>query len=348
MSLLWVEGFDGVNITTLKEKGWTMFSSNEGSVSTTGGRRGGGAWVAGLSAAYGSRIVKAVPGNPGTIVAGAAVSLDTFEVGTWNDFMGVIDSGGNIHLYAQYNKLTGEVRVYKHDTSSVLCTSAAGVVPFGSGYHYIELRATISDTVGAVDIHVDGVSVCSASGTDTRNGGNGDCGSVYFGLYIGYYGSIKVDDVYTCDTNGAMNYDFLGDSRVDTIIPNGAGTNTQFTPLSGSNYANVDESPHDSDTTYNSSSTLNHIDTYAMSAIDAVTGSTIRGVQVNVVAKKDDAGSRSIGVIAYTGTIGISGNNALGTAYSSFSNMFQLDPNTAAAWTEAGVNGMECGLKVTV
>ena len=131
---------------------------------------------------------------------------------------------------------------------------------------------------------------------------------------------------------------------MQTLIPNGAGASTQFTPSSGANYTTVDELPY-SATDYVQSNTSGNRDTYTFSDLSNV--GTIYGVQNNFIAKKTDAGSLSLKSAVKSGASVYYGSSAvLATNDATVSDTRSQDPNTSAAWTQSGVNALEAGFEV--
>jgi hypothetical protein len=217
-------------------------------------------------------------------------------------------------------------------------------------WYYIEIKVVIHDTAGSVELRINGATVASASGVDTRNGGTGVVNGFQFGA--GHGGSSQRTnanfcDLYVCDGSGAINNSFLGDCKVECLFPNGAGAETQWTPSAGSNYQNVDETPPNDDTDYNKSNTVDQVDTYAMTDLASTTG-LIYGVQYLDYVRKDNAGSRHIAPVARIGGTDYAGADAsLGDSYVYTREIHELSPATAAAFTISEVNAMEFGLKVT-
>jgi hypothetical protein len=57
--------------------------------------------------------------------------------------------------------------------------------------------------------------------------------------------------VYVLDNTGTQNNDLIGDCRIETLYPNGAGNYAQLSANgAGTNYGCVNEHPADDDTTY--------------------------------------------------------------------------------------------------
>jgi hypothetical protein len=107
----------------------------------------------------------------------------------------------------------------------------------------------------------------------------------------------------------------------------------------------VKEIPADDDTSYNADATVNDRESYRTAGV-SVTGA-INWVNVWPRVRKDDAGSRSLAATARSNSVDAIGNTFSDpSSYGYFNEVFQNDPNTSAAWLQAGVNAAEFGLKV--
>ena len=99
-------------------------------------------------------------------------------------------------------------------------------------------------------------------------------------VFRGGTGSIKcIQDLYICTTIGDTNNDFLGDCRVDLMVPNGKGSITSGVPYPEdvSNWENVDDYdltlpntllPCDFDETFNDLMAAGNKELYALSEIE--------------------------------------------------------------------------------
>lgn len=208
---------------------------------------------------------------------------------------------------------------------------------------YVEFSATIADSGGVAKVCINGAETISYTG-DTKNGGTGT--TIDKLLLNCPVANMRLDDVYVCDGTGATNNTFFGDVRVQTLIPNGAGSSTQFTPTGGANYANVAEIP-DSLATYNASTATGNRDTYAMADLSAATG-PIYGTQNSMVAWKTDAGTGTIKAALKAGaSVYYDSTISLGTSASTYvSPVRETNPATSVAWTASDVNGAELGVEV--
>jgi hypothetical protein len=256
------------------------------------------------------------------------------------------DNGATIHLQLQWIS-TGVLGLYRGATLLATATAISDPV-VGSGFwHYLEMSATIDDTTGSVILRCDGVQILSFTG-DTKNGGsNSTIDEVFLCTYVGSGGITYFDDVYILDSGGSAPYNtFLGEVRIYTTLPTGAGATTQWTPSAGTNFGAVDDVPY-SASDYVSTSTSGNRDTYAMSDLPSGVG-TIYAVRTVAAAKKSDAGAASLKVVDRSGGANYYGTTtALATGdVSVFGAIRTVDPATSAAWTASGVNALEAGIEL--
>ena len=109
----------------------------------------------------------------------------------------------------------------------------------------------------------------------------------------------------------------------------------------------VDETTPDDDTTYNSTATVNHVDTHVVQDAPVV-GATLYGVQVCVSTKKSDAGAGALApVVRHSGTDYAGTAVNIGTGYGYVTQVYGQNPGTSAAWVEADFNAAEFGYKRT-
>lgn len=240
----------------------------------------------------------------------------------------------------------GTMTVTRNGTT--LSTSASAVSA-GTTY-YCEFKATISDAAGSYSLRINGAVFTSGSGVDTKNTANATANQIAIGAAQNRaQGNFDIDDLYICDGAGSSNNDFLGDVRVDCYMPSGNGNSSQLAGSDGNstdNYALVDEASQNGDTDYVQSATVNQKDTYDFTDMSH-TPASIFGVQVNMVAKKDDSGNRSICAVTRSGGSDTDGaTQALSTSYVVYTEIRETDPNTAAAWTRTNLNNAEFGVKV--
>lgn len=259
-----------------------------------------------------------------------------------------LEDSGTVHI-SLGSLIGGQMRVRRGVGGTILGTTAGAVLTGGS-WHYVELKVTISDASGVVVLRVDGATHLNLSSQDTRNGANATANA----LRLGGTGSNNVDqwafdDLYVCDgTGSAPTNDFLGDSRVEVILPNGNGNSSQFDGSDGNstdNYLLVDETSPDEETTYVESPDVGDKDTYAYGNLATASG-TVYGIQPIPRLRKTDAGVRSaVSVARLSGTEVDSAANSLSSAYIYYPDIRETKPG-GGSWTVSDVNSSEFGIKV--
>ena len=113
------------------------------------------------------------------------------------------------------------------------------------------------------------------------------------------------------------------------------------------NYLLVDDgAAPDEDTTYVESGTTGNKDTYAFT--NTPSGITsVSAVVVRVLGKKTTAAAQDLKAVARSvATETDSAAIGLTTAYTMRGAIYEIDPNTSAAWATAAVDAAEFGVKV--
>jgi hypothetical protein len=218
-------------------------------------------------------------------------------------------------------------------------------------WNYIEIKVVVNATTGSVEVRLNGATSAEISATNVNTG---SVNIARIGAALNNAGTtcnFDYDDIYAADTTGsAPNNTFLGDVRVEQIALNAEGANTGWTANTGTKVSRVNEGAttytYDGDTGYIESATPGAQETFAGAAL-AVTSGTVHAVQLNIVARKDDAGLREIARVIRTGATDHTGATlpALGTSYTMSTELLNQDPD-AADWTVASVNAAEWGVEV--
>lgn len=334
MSLLFCESFDD-GLSALGK--WDAFAVNQ--LSGSFGRHGSGIKLQ----ASGNRLVKriAAADESATIIVGTAVRLDSLARTMIIQLLS--DTAATVHISIENSPADYSLNIYKGQTGTLLGNVACGA----SIWHYVEVKCLLSDTVGTVEVRVDNRVVFTFSG-DTKNGGTKttfDAFSIGPGN-ISNVGNVAIDDVYLCNDAGAVNNDFLGDCRVDVLLPDGNGNYSQLVGSdadSTDNYLLVDEAAPNTTDYVGVGAVNGDIDTYAFAALP--TGSAgIAGVFHRQYAATSDAGARSVRSVARVAATDYPGADlALASTYGVQSTLWELNPNTSALWTPTEVNAAEFG-----
>lgn len=330
MALRFVDSFDHYQSAQLASK-WSSYSTvgYHGGISAGQGRNGTAAYYAGRT-----WTIRKILDAQTTWIIGCAFR----HVGTvaWV-FLESMD-GTTRQIGVQIN-VDRTISVLRGTT--VLATSETALS--GDTWYYIELRTVIHNTTGEYELRVNGTAWLTATGANTRSSANNSADGIRIyseNFQFGYF-----DDLYICDGTGSSHNTFLGDCKVMALVPSGAGASTQWTPSAGANYECVDDATPDSDTTYVSSATAGHKDTYALGDLSG--SGTILGVQSSYFARKDDAGSRTVKSVVRSGA-GAESNGAsvsVSDTYVYYIDLHATEPG-GAAWTVAKVNDAQVGVEV--
>ena len=342
----WGDGFDWYTDISQRYATHNIISSSP-SIDATGGRFGGGAikWTG--SSVGGQYIVMPITGSPTRLLGQFHLKPGTSSFSYNNSFLNLYE-GGTLHTNLRWTG-AGGIDAYNANFT-ILGSSTAGVLSFNN-YNFLEFDITIHDSTGSVLVRVNTNTVLNLTNVDTRQGATGVINGVMLnGVTFMQNIEMWVDDLIVYDTTGsAPNAQWLGDKRLVMRRVNGAGNSAQFTPSAGSNYQNVDDaSAPDGDTTYNESSTVNHVDLFAMES-SSPAGALIYGVQPIIVARKTDAGSTSLAYdISHSSTNAFGSDHALGDTFFTYWDFLKQNPVGPTNWNETDFNNIEAGYKRTV
>ncbi len=338
MSLLFFDGFDHLSAAgmSLKYSGSNLSSASVGS-STPDTRHGTGQWVGTTNTGF--HLTQSFSARATWIVGFAAY------FGAMPSSVSICALMDNATIQATIEvNADGTLSVTRNGTAVTGGTSSVTIQP--ATWNYIEWKCTIANSIAAssCQVRLNGtVIITVATGQDLQNTANASA----TGFRIKGASSTLhcFDDLYICDNAGGVNDDFLGDVKVITLRPSGAGNSTDWTPSAGANYETQDETQGDGDTTYVSESSVGDHDTYTFGNISD-TG-TVIGVQTSMYARKDDAGTREIAAVIRSGGTDYDGaTRALTTSYVVYWEVSEEDPATTAPWDITGVNAIEAGPKL--
>lgn len=343
MTLLHVDSFD--HYTSLAQKYESVPGSGP-TISASFARTGTAGFQNTSTGAVPIKLV-GVAGEHATFIAGIALRRTTTLAGTGTYLQFLSDTAATAHVTLTADA-SGKLNVRRGDRSGTLLGSEPGnTLGVLNAWHYVELKSTLSDTVGIVQVRVDGntTPVINLSAQDTKNAGTKTVfDSVGFGSEPSF-GNTNSDDFYICNAAGSVNNDFLGDIKIEALIPTADGATSGLTPSTGtSHFALVDEIPPNT-TDYVSSPTNAAKDTWGYA--NTTIAGTVKGVQVNTYAQKSDALAKSFRpVIRHSGTDYAGTDQALGTGFGYYRQLYETNPGTAAAWTTSDVDAAEFGAEV--
>jgi len=260
-------------------------------------------------------------------------------------FCQLLDSASAPQVTLSLNKasMVMQLRRGSHD-GAVLDTSDVAL-PMNQ-WSCVEVYAKIDNASGQITVKVDGAEWLSYSG-DTQATANANAATIRFGCSVTYGLSVAhayYDDIAVNNTSGAQNNSWIGRGGILGLFPSGAGTHTDWDPNTGTNHEAVDEKPHDSDTTYVSTTTADEVDSYAMADL-ANSDYVVSAVQWLAAARLDEAGSAAIKPVLRQGGTDYAGDSiGLDVGYALKKKLYNTAPN-GDAWTYANVNAIEAGVK---
>jgi len=243
----------------------------------------------------------------------------------------------------------GKYTLYLGQTSDTQIGKSSTVFAINS-WNYVEMKmgaAGFANTGGTIEVRVNGTTEITYSG-DTLFG-SGSAALVTF-IISGGGVTVLTDDMYLLDLTGSAPFnDFLGDCRIEQLLPNGAGATTQWTPSTGSNFSCVDETPPNAGTDYVGSTTSGQRDLYTMADLTSTTGTVLAVRPVFNLAKSDtgvDPAMRAV-IRGSDGTIKQQATMpAQSITYVTRPGFIETTQPNGSAWSIADVNGMQMGQEI--
>ena len=262
-----------------------------------------------------------------------------------NDIIYIYDDT-NLNIHVKLRGLAGALGFY--NSSTVLLGSASTQTMTDGQWYWMEIKIKIHDTLGTVQLQMDGVDWINETGLDTRHNTPTTPAIGNFRLEGGDNIDTAWDDLVWQDDDGA----FLGDSAISTFMPGAAVASSSWTiggdTPAATRHESVDDIPQDGDTTYVYSTTNGHQDLYNIGTIanDVV----IPAVGIHYVARKDDTGARRVQSRTYADAgADLQGGpeRALNLSYQEFTDVFETTDGTTA-WTKTLLDDAQFGVKVTL
>ena len=223
-------------------------------------------------------------------------------------------------------------------------------------WYHIELCGRTNTSISANDVRckINGVldsNLTLAAGTNTA----GHAAFPYVSWVIFRSGEwhSNYDSIVIWDDDGAGQFSdaFIGMIQMQRLQPDDNGTTSDFVGSdadSTNNYLHINEDNPDDDTSYIESSTVTDVDLHAYPALSPSPGSIV-GVQLLTIAKKTDVDARGIKPLTRVAGTNYQGDEVSPTngTYEWTTYMWEDNPDDAADWEEADVNGAEFGVEVT-
>jgi len=215
---------------------------------------------------------------------------------------------------------------------------------FRNVWNCIEIYHKVDDAAGVFTVKLNDAQVLHFTG-DTQAQAAAEIRYLVIGRdwsWSSYGVAGYVDDIYVDDGG------WPGHNGIYEIHPSAVGDKTEWDryPATGEDsYEDVDERPPDDDTSYVQTAVLNEIDTYGATNLPHV--GTIQALQWECRAKYTDEACDLAPDLFINAAHHVGANKTLTAAYKYYFQLYEDNPDDAAAWEKADVDGMEIGVKAT-
>jgi hypothetical protein len=239
---------------------------------------------------------------------------------------------------------------------AVIASSAEGLT--AGVWYYLEFKWVIGVS-GSFEIRVNTVPVLTYSGDTTSHNPLWTAGGVWNGVRLFHFNTgaglssfftLRMCDLYLADLAYSDEddvHDFLGDGVIETILPDGVGSSTGWTPDSGANWDRVNDTPQpDDDSSYVATTDPDTKDTYTFQ--DIPSSAIVKGIHVNILARKEEEGSSTLAPIVRQGGTDYEGpvQGVANVTYDRYiTQAWDLNPATLAKFTAAEINSGIFGVK---
>lgn len=349
MALLWCDGFDHYGVIgNLTEGAWAQIAPQT-TLSTVNPRTGTHCLRDNGSTRSG-QTRRVLGGAKSSVGIGGAFYLNALPSSN-NLFcpMAFFDNTNTAQVSIVVQS-TGIIDVKRGNSAGTLIATSTTPVVTAEAYQHIEAFVFFSDTIGTVEVRVNGVTVVSGSGLDTVATASAECSQVWFfsslgsGIGSGSGVTADLDDVFTYDTAGSYNNSFIGDRRVITLFPNANTATADWTAVgAASGFECIDEANPDGDTSYISATapgTPGPISEFGLDNLPAGI-SAISGVVLVEFARKTEAGIANTQWSIKSGASETAGaDKPMTEIYTYRQDVFETDPASAAPFTPAEVDAV--------
>jgi len=238
------------------------------------------------------------------------------------EFVGLVSNSGGSGVVILRVNSSGQLTLSGTSTSSVIATLAANT--------WYQIRMKIVSN-GTSECDVDGGTPQSITASNQTQDQIifGDAG----GTFDFFYDDIVIDDAGFPIASATV-------ARMDA---DGAGTDTGWTGT----FADVDEIPHDSGSTFINSTSTSAAETVTLeSAVASGAAGTIAAVKQGAVMAEASSTVTLAGLRLRSGatTSDTTPADVGTTTYVLFSRVFVTDPNTATTWTNAALDALQVGV----
>lgn len=299
--------------------------------------------------------------QPTTVFVGMACFIDELNE---NDhpsfclFQSTANAGAISVTFMPFGSIrvsTGAINADGTPVGGVLFTSPGGIWRLNTWF-YIEVSVTVDDDLispnGTMELRFNTVPIADYINVTTGSPGVSFVDSVQWKLGAFPAGGNKLfywDDVYVCDdvpsAEGPTNDFFLGNTRVQGLLPAGPGDNTDFDKVGAATNWQAASNVDVDDDAYVWSKDIGDYDLYTIEPI--VNTPNVFAVQIKGAYRQDDATQRFAVNTLKSDSTQVDGTpHALNANYSFQWDIFPADPATTMTWAYSDVNTIQIGPKV--
>ena len=294
----------------------------------------------GLSAANGSTIIFGV--------ANKLISTGTDQ--QWVCIKYNAATGANYHHILVFANTTSNTYTIASSDSTTWIGTTPSVGNIRD-WHYIEFKITFHDTAGSVEVRLNGASTpfFSVTGVKTKQPGQNNIGAIWFGdrdnASLGYGYTFYLDDFYLCDDTGTTNNDFLGECRVETLVPTSDTSTNEFVPSTGTDhFALVDETTS-STADYLTSTIVGQKELFNVTDLSN-TPAIIYGVQATAYMGKTNIGPKQAKILVNSNsTESASDAIDLNTSPIAYTMLLETNPDGNIAWDQTSIDAIQIGVE---
>ncbi len=355
MSLLWLDGADhyGDDETILTDGVYAEVNSTV--LSTLNPRTGARHFR--ISSGNDGGLRRVFGGNFNTGVGiGYAFYIPALPTDSKSMCLAQIRDNANDPVLSLGVTSTGQVTAWDGENDPIGPNVLRGTslpVILARAYQHFECRVSNTE----VEVRINGVTVLSVSGHfagGTRVPAPTDVAQVHIGCpglaNTGFPPYMDVDDLDAWNTLGDTNNDFVGDKKVYTRFTtsdsNISGEDGWNSSVGGEKWEVLDNVPPDDDA-YLEAANAGQVQVCGIGDFPAEIVA-VAGVMVATRAWKGDAGNAKLQVGVISGAeLEEGAAHPLSQSPTYYHDCFDVDPDTSAAWTVLGLNGIETRIERT-
>ena len=317
------------------------------------------------------KIIHATGSNSIAFTAGFAFMRESGNALSSNTTICCFKSNSTTEQLSLCMTSTGLLHVRQGSASGTLL-STSNAAPFSTGsYHYIEFKGVMTNgAAGSYEVRVDGSAIAmdAANPRSSVNTAASAVGCTIFSIEtdnVFSSGSFLYDDLIVHDDQGGVNNGFLGDLKVNCVLPTVDGNWEVWDRSTGTDSWELVNDPQSSspcpngDTDYISTTNTaaNTRSSFTFTAISSVGGP--KAVQCTT-SSKTDTGSATVNVFTRIGGTDYEGTGAVvgATTYTMLNDpatsivqgkrtIWDNSPATNTTWTLVELNGAEFGVRRT-